>query len=110
MNFEELLRFAVDQNASDIHLQAVSPPQLRIGGLIRNVEGPLVESVGLRQFIASIAPPKIAEDLDSALFRGARFSHSFDGLARVRCALYGHRGHPGLILHIVPATVATQLC
>ncbi|MFO0892172.1 MAG: ATPase, T2SS/T4P/T4SS family [Isosphaeraceae bacterium] len=107
MNFEELLKFAVAQGASDIHLQASSPPQLRIGGLIRNVEGPVVEPLALRQFAASIAPPAIAEDIDGALFRGARFSRSIDGLARFRCCVYGHRGQPGLVMHVIPAAVAT---
>ena len=40
MNFEQLLKFGVDQGASAIHLQAEATPQVRIGGLIRNVEGP----------------------------------------------------------------------
>jgi twitching motility protein PilT len=107
MNFEELLKFAVDQGASDIHLQAGSPAQLRLGGLIRNVEGPTVEGIALRQFVASVAPSVISEALDPALIRGARFSKSFDNLGRFRCSLYSHRGQPGLILHPVPATVAT---
>ena len=70
MNFEELLKFAVDQGASDVHFQSGYPPQLRIGGLIRNVERPAIDVTALRQFAASIAPPAISEDLDGALIRG----------------------------------------
>ena len=55
----------------DVHLQAGSSPQLRLGGLVRNVEGPAIDGVALRQFAASIAPQAIAEDLDGAMFRGA---------------------------------------
>lgn len=107
MNFEELLRFAVDQGASDVHLQAGSSPQLRLGGLVRNVEGPAIEDAALRQFAASIAPRAIAEDLDGAMFRGARFSRTFESLGRFRCGLYGQRGHAGLVLRIVPAAIRT---
>jgi twitching motility protein PilT len=107
MNFEELLKFAADQGASDVHFQSGSAPQLRIGGLIRNVESPAIDVTALRQFTASIAPQVIAEDMDGALFRGARFSHSFSGLGRFRCGLYGQRGNAGLVMHLVPATVAT---
>ncbi len=107
MNFEELLKFAVDQGASDIHFQSGSAPQLRIGGLIRNVESPAIDVIALRQFAASIAPQAIAEDLDGALFRGARFSRSFNGQGRFRCSLYGQRGNAGLVMHVVPATIAT---
>src|SRR5208337_5521141 len=46
MNFEELLKFAVDQGASDIHFQSGSAPQVRIGGLIRNVESPAISQEG----------------------------------------------------------------
>lgn len=107
MNFEELLKFAADQGASDVHFQSGSPPQVRIGGLIRNVESPAIDVIALRQFTASIAPHAIAEDIDGAMFRGARFSRSFDGLARFRCSMYGQRGSAGLVMHLVPATVAS---
>jgi twitching motility protein PilT len=105
MNFEELLKFAVDQGASDVHFQAGSSPQLRIGGLIRNVESPAIDCTALRQFTASIAPQVVAEDLDHALVRGAKFSKSFDGLGRFRCGLYSQRGNAGLVLRFVPATI-----
>ena len=55
MNFEQLLKFGVDQGASGIHLQAASTPQLRIGGLVRSVEGAPVKAEELRAFITSIA-------------------------------------------------------
>ncbi len=107
MNFEELLKFATDQGASDIHFQSGSAPQLRIGGLIRNVESPAIDVTALRQFAASIAPQAIAEDMDGALFRGVRFSRSFNALGRFRCSLYGQRGSAGLVMHVVSATPAT---
>ena len=37
----------------------------------------------------------------------ARFSKTFENLGRFRCGLYGQRGHPGLVLRIVPATIRT---
>ena len=107
MNFEELLKFAADQGASDVHLQSGSAPQVRIDGLIRNVESPAIDVTALRQFAASIAPKAIADDMAGALVRGARFSRSFDGLGRFRCSLYGQRGNAGLVMHAVPATIAT---
>ena len=38
MNFDQLIRFAVEQNASDLHFQTGAAPLLRINGQIRNVE------------------------------------------------------------------------
>ncbi|QEH34187.1 Twitching mobility protein [Aquisphaera giovannonii] len=107
MNFEELIKFAVEQGASDIHLQSGSPPQVRIAGLIRNVAGADVDADALRQFAASLAPPAMAEDLDAALVRGARFSRNVEGLGRFRCSLYRQRGQPGLVLHQIPSRIPT---
>jgi twitching motility protein PilT len=107
MNFEELLKFAADQGATDIHFQSGSSPQLRIGGLIRNVESPAIDVVALRQFIASIAPPLVAEGLDEALVRGARFSKSIEGQARFRCSLYSQRSYAGIVMHVIPAAIAS---
>ena len=70
MNFEQLIKFGVDQGASGIHLQAESPPQLRLGGLIRNVEGPPVKAEDLRAFIASIAPKPERRRSRSVAHRG----------------------------------------
>ena len=42
MNFDQLIRFAVEQGASDVHLQTGASPLLRISGLIRTVESPPV--------------------------------------------------------------------
>jgi twitching motility protein PilT len=107
VEFQELLKFAVDQGASDVHLQAGSPPQLRIGGLIRNVEGPAIDAAALNSFIASIAPKGIADSLEQAMVRGARFSAGIDRLGRFRCSLYRQQGHPGVILHAVPGVIRT---
>ena len=108
MNFEELLKFAVDQGASDVHFQAGSSPQLRLGGLIRNVEGPAIDGV-------SPAPVRRRRSLrrrsprtwtgPSSAARGSR--GAFEGLGRFRCSLYSQRGTAGLVMQLVPATIPT---
>jgi twitching motility protein PilT len=103
MNFEPLLKFGVDQGASAIHLQAETTPQLRIGGLIRNVQGALLKGDELRAFIESIAPKSVAEDLDRSIDQGASFSAS-TAVGRFRCTTYSHVGGPGVVLRVIPAT------
>jgi twitching motility protein PilT len=104
MNFEQLLKFGVDQGASAIHLQAEATPQLRLGGLIRNVEGPRLNAEELRAFIVSIAPKSVAEDLDRSLENGSVFSSS-TAAGRFRCSAFSHIGGPGLVLRVVPTTI-----
>jgi twitching motility protein PilT len=105
MNFDQLLRFAVDQGASDLHLQAGSPPQLRIAGLIRGLEAPALGADELRQFVATVAPRGAAADLDRAMVGGLSFSAAVEGLARFRCRLFSHLGAPGLVLRVIPPTI-----
>jgi twitching motility protein PilT len=104
MNFEQLLKFGVDQGASAIHLQAGATPQLRLGGLIRNVEGPRVTAEELRAFLASMAPKSVAEDLDRSIANGSVFSSS-SAAGRFRCSAFSHIGGPGVVLRVVPSTI-----
>jgi twitching motility protein PilT len=104
MNFGQLLKFGVDQGATAIHLQAESSPQLRIGGLIRNVEGPSLKTDELRAFIASIAPKSVGENLDRSLALGSSFSTSI-GNGRFRCVTFSHIGGPGLVLRVIPSAI-----
>ena len=107
MNYEQLLKFAVDQGASDLHLQAGSPPQLRIAGLIRSLEAPALAADELRQFLESIAPPGAAGDLDRAAAAGLGFSTAVAGLSRFRCRLFSHLGTPGVVLRVIAPTPRT---
>jgi twitching motility protein PilT len=104
MNFEQLLKFGVDQGASGIYLQASSAPQLRIGGQIRNVEGASVQAEELRAFIASIAPKPVADDIDRLLTLGSFFSTSL-AAGRFRCTTFSQIGGPGLVLRVIPAKI-----
>jgi twitching motility protein PilT len=105
MNFEALLKFGVDQGAVAIHLQAGSPPQLRIGGMIRHVEGTPLKAEELRTFLTSIAPKSVSEDLDRSLAAGSTFSAVIGDAGRFRGAMYSHLDGPGLVLKVIPATV-----
>jgi twitching motility protein PilT len=104
MNFEQLLKFGVDQGAAGIHLQADSPPQLRIGGLIRGVEGASVKADELRAFIESIAPKRAADDIDRLLNQGAVFSTSL-AAGRFRCTTFSQIAGPGLVLRVIPPKI-----
>jgi len=106
MNFEQLLKFGVDQGATTIHLQAETSPQLRIGTRLRNVEGPPINVEELRAFIKSIAPKSVDDDFDSKLATGLSFSTSI-GAGRFRGVTFTHIRGPGLVLHVIPPAVPT---
>jgi twitching motility protein PilT len=102
MNYEQLLRFTVEQNASDVHLQAGALPMLRIQGTLRGVDGPPIAAEELRTFLDSIAPADIAQDLNKAAIEGAVFVHAIPEVARFRCQLFSHMQSPGVSVRVIP--------
>jgi twitching motility protein PilT len=107
MNFDQLIRFAVSEGASDVHLQTGAAPLLRINGQIRTVESPPVSHEELRQFILSIKRGLKAEQLETAMFQGIDFSHAIAGVSRFRCNVYSHLGTPAMVMRVVRLSVPT---
>jgi twitching motility protein PilT len=101
MDLDKLLHFAVEQGASDLHLQAGAAPMLRIGGNARFVEGPALTPETTRQFASAILPKHQASDLERAMVQGIDFSHALAGLARFRCSIYSHLGTPAMVLRVI---------
>ncbi len=107
MTIDQLLKFAVEQGASDLHLQTGVPPMIRILGKVREIDAPPLTDEQLRQSIRAIAPRVIIDDLNEAMARGHDFSYASPGLARFRCNLYSHLGAPGLVLRIILPQIRT---
>lgn len=107
MTIDQLLRFAVEQNASDVHMQVGSAPQLRIGGVMRELETPALSDEAIRQYIRSIGPRTIVDDINEAMLRGADFSYSARDLARFRVNLFSHLGTPALVLRVILPKIRT---
>jgi twitching motility protein PilT len=107
MTIDQLLKFAVDQGASDLHLQTGSPPLLRIVGQIRELEAAPLSDEQVRQYIRAIGPRTIIDDIDQAMARGHDFSYGLPGHARFRCNLYSHLGTPGMVLRVILPRIRT---
>jgi twitching motility protein PilT len=107
MDFQALLHFAVEHNASDIHIQAGLPATMRIGGVLRQANLPPVTDEQARAFIASIAPARFHERLDERLITGMDFSHAIPGIARFRCSAYSHLSTAGIVMRIIKGKIPT---
>jgi twitching motility protein PilT len=107
MTIDQLLKFAVGQGASDVHLQVASPPQFRLGGILREVEAPALTDEEIRQYIRSISPRTVVDDINEAIVRGQDFSYSARGLARFRVNLFSHLGTPALVLRVILPKIRT---
>jgi len=101
MDFNEILRFAVEQGASDIHVQTAAPPLVRISGEMRRMDLEPVTDEQTKGWIASILPESSGYDLDTASTQGLDFSYALPGLARFRCSVYRQLGKFGMVVRVI---------
>ncbi len=110
MDLSEILRFAVANGASDIHIQAGAVPMVRIAGLMRALDLPVVSPEETRKAIAGLLPARKGSDLAGAMVQGIDFSHEAEGISRFRCNAYSQMGEPGLVMRVispVPRSIAS---
>ncbi|BBN94803.1 MULTISPECIES: type IV pilus twitching motility protein PilT [Deinococcus] len=99
MTLDELLREMVGRRASDVHLQAGSPPMGRIDGqLVPFGTQPLMppDTMLLAQSLMN------ADQWDDFTYRNELdLAYSVSGLGRFRCNVFRQRGAVGMVMRIV---------
>src|SRR6187549_1922659 len=100
IDLQKLLRFAAENKASDLHLQAEAVPMVRIAGQLRTVDSPPLTEEEILNFIASIAPPHDGE-LASHFARGLDFSYAIPNVTRYRCSAFRQLGKPGIVMRVI---------
>jgi len=91
MEIAELLRLAVERDASDLHLAVGRPPVLRIDGKLRNIEGAEVLTASETRRLAY----SVLSDLQKQKFEEQKeldFSLSISNLSRFRVNTHFQRG------------------
>jgi twitching motility protein PilT len=99
LDLDQLLRFAVEQGASDVHLKVGSRPRLRVDGRLR--EGPFdtVEPTDTDRLATAVIPRSRAESF--AAEHECDFMYGIAGLGRFRVSAFRQRGYVGLVLRRV---------
>lgn len=105
MDFQKLLKYAVEHDASDIHLQAGDKPILRMGGTIKFVELPTLSDDDVRGFIEAILPERMRNDIEQRIIAGLDFSYALPGLSRFRCSAYRHLGNAGISMRVIKGRI-----
>ncbi len=106
MSMEDLMRGALDQRASDIHLKEGNPPMYRVDGALKRLEGedPLTEEALMELLKAIAAPTDITKfqkvmELDS--------SYMFEGVARFRVNVCKDDGNTRIVMRLIPLEIMT---
>ena len=105
-NIDDLMRIAIERDASDLHLKVGSPPSYRINGEIYPLEdAPALKPADTERLINSIMNDlhrkKFIEDKELDM------AHEFTDTARFRINVFLHRGAMGGVFRLVPIEVPT---
>lgn len=107
MTINELLKFAVQRKASDVHLVASLPPMMRIDGNLVPIEKYKILS---RHDIEGLVGSMLSVDEKERLTKQRELDISYEipNMARFRVNLHFERGNMGLAARVVAEKVPTM--
>ncbi|MDO9461553.1 MAG: type IV pilus twitching motility protein PilT [Alphaproteobacteria bacterium] len=105
MEISELLGFALESGASDLHLSGGSPPVLRIDGALRRIKaGPLSGDM-IRTMIYTLMSETQRAQYEAELEHD--FSISFGDNARFRVNVFSNKDGAAAVLRAIPTVIKT---
>lgn len=102
---DKLFRIMVEQEASDLHLTAGSPPYLRIHGEMVKVDHPSLDGKAVQHLVFEILTDKQKRDFVEKWELDC--SYSVDGLGRFRCNVFMQRKGLGAVFRVIPTEIKT---
>jgi twitching motility protein PilT len=99
MDPAELLRYAVERRASDVHVKAGNVPFIRVDGELLPTPFPEMSATDARQFADALMPPHKAEEF--AKTREADFAYTAAGVGRFRVNVLRQADTVGLAIRWV---------
>ena len=103
LDLDQLLAYAVERGASDVHLKVGSPPFIRIDGRLERIEHASVSQVETERIAFAIMPKQRAEEFIAT--SDADFAYSVSGVGRFRVNAMRQRGSVGLVLRRVQSDI-----
>jgi twitching motility protein PilT len=106
MHVNDLLKIAVDQGASDLHLKVGSFPMMRVRGTLM----PATQAKKLSHEDVVAMSAAIMSSAAREKFKDSQeidLAYSVPGLGRFRCNVFQQRGTVGMVLRVIPMQVLT---
>ena len=100
MTIDELLRFMVQQEASDLHLKPMRPPLLRIKGKLLPLKTDPLHPDLLRDMLNGLLNDRMRKQLEDNC--AIDFGHSVPGISRFRASVFMQRGTLSAVFRRVP--------
>ncbi|GAB4170458.1 MAG: type IV pilus twitching motility protein PilT [Calditrichia bacterium] len=102
---EDILHFAVENNASDIHFSSGHPPILRIKGQLRRVEMDAIPHDILQRELLNFLDDTLLKKFK--INHGVDFAYSIQDLARFRINIYQQLYGIAAAFRVIPHTIRT---
>jgi len=100
VGIDDLLRFMVKQQASDLHLKPMRPPLVRIKGKLLPLKMEPLQPEKLEEMLASILSERQRTALDEQM--AVDFGYSLSGVSRFRASVFFQRGTLAAAFRRVP--------
>src|SRR5215207_5938067 len=106
MHVNDLLKLAVDNNASDLHLKVGSYPMMRVrGDLVPAVEDKRLDHEDVVAMSAAVMSTSQRQKFKES--QEVDLAYSVPGLGRFRVNIFQQRGTVGLVLRVIPMQIRT---
>src|SRR5215831_9551325 len=99
----ELLHTLVAQEGSDLHITTDTPPQIRVHGHLRRLDGADMTPATTKQLTYSVLTDSQKKRFEETL--ELDFSFGIKGLARFRCNMFNQRGAVGAVYRLIPEKI-----
>ncbi|MBF8982634.1 type IV pilus twitching motility protein PilT [Lutibacter sp. B2] len=105
MNILNLLKQAIEADASDLHITVAMPPVIRVNGKLERLEEKSLTAQDTTSLVRELLTEQLFVDLNE---KGEiDLSFSYPGLGRFRVNVYKQRGSYGMAIRTVAPTVPT---
>jgi twitching motility protein PilT len=100
LKIDDLLRFMVEQGASDLHLKPMRPPLVRLNGKLLPLKWEALQPDSIPRLLDPILPDRLQERLEEQY--AIDFGYSLSGVSRFRASVFQQRGTRSAVFRRVP--------
>jgi len=100
LNIDDLLRFMVKQEASDLHIKPMRPPLIRLNGKLLPLKTDPIPPEAIPKILDAILTDRQREILDTNC--AVDFGYSLPGVSRFRASVFQQRGTRSAVFRRVP--------
>jgi twitching motility protein PilT len=102
-SIQALLQEVVRLRGSDLHITTRKPPQVRVDGMLRRIEGPDCTPIDTARLAYSVMTASQRQRFETS--QELDFSFGIEGLGRFRCNLFNQRGSVAAVYRVIPETI-----